>query len=249
MIVILVCQKNACFYWRILAWLFFLGSFACLKGTFIINTSINDGYDIHTPHSCIYNSFMWSLGQVGTCIVKGLFTEIYLQVIVDQLKSYPQVYGKCFYCLSAHYFFRKWKESDSLTSLNGPISLWECRCFKQRMLWRTHYVLHGQHKTIDNPVYNTHTDQEIQSCMALTLSLEVSGSPWQLYNGAGLIQSQRRMVGLAEMQREKWSGSETFSSRSWCVVAATCSFTEDKTFCLYPNPTFILPLNLSILFA
>lgn len=83
--------------------------------------------------------------------------------------------------------------------------------------------------------------------MALTSSVEVSGSPWQLYNGAGLIQSQGRMVGLAETHRENWSGSEIDSSRSSCVVAATCSVTEEKTFCLHSNP-ILHPLLISSLF-
>lgn len=85
-----------------------------------------------------------------------------------------------------------------------------------------------------------------QPCVALTSSVEVSGSPWQLYNGAGLIQSQGRTVG-AETQRENWSGSETYSSKGWCVLAAACSVTEEKTFCLHSYPTFPSTPNLFFL--
>lgn len=73
-----------------------------------------------------------------------------------------------------------------------------------------------------------HTHTHNQPCKALTSSVEVSESPWQLYNGAGLIQSQGRMVGLLVTQRENWSGSGTYSGRSWCVSLAACSVTEEK---------------------
>lgn len=80
--------------------------------------------------------------------------------------------------------------------------------------------------------------------MALTSSAEVSESPWQLYNGAGLIQSQGRMVGLAGTQRENWSRSETYSSQGWCTLAAACSVTEEKTFCRQLHPTFASTLKI-----
>lgn len=42
-----------------------------------------------------------------------------------------------------------------------------------------------------------------RSCNARTSSVEVSGSPWQLYNGAAQIQSQGWVVGLDRRQKEE----------------------------------------------
>lgn len=94
--------------------------------------------------------------------------------------------------------------------------------------------------TITHQHTHTHTDLKIQSCVAFTSSVEVSGSPWQQYNGTGLIQSQRRTVGLAETLRENWSGSESGSSGSCCAAAAAYSFTGEKK---APSP---LQLNFQI---
>lgn len=92
--------------------------------------------------------------------------------------------------------------------------------------------------------------------MVLTSSLEVSRSPWQQCNGAGLIQPQGWTVAPVETRR-----SETYSNQSWSVLVAARLAAKEKTFCLHsytaltstfnsaPLPSFFVFLGLIISFS
>lgn len=97
-------------------------------------------------------------------------------------------------------------------------------------------------------ITHKHTDLKIQPCVAFTSSLEVSGSPWQLYNGTALIQSQRRRVGLAETLRENDGslGLKPAPARADVVELLHTLSLGGKRFCLLLNLTFRSTLNLSL---